>query len=252
MGSLRHYEDAFARVGWFIPPYVTMGALSAFAARITALGDSYGQDDLESDLARLYGPHDLSAMVLHRFPAVPHVAEYKVTIAEAVEAHFAGLNHVAVSGLLPVVEGAARRIAKERRITRVPTVERIFVRLAQDCKREARAKAFGDIGEIESMLDSFDRFTAHLYVGSEKCLWSDRTNRNGILHGAYTDADFGSPIGFYKAIAAVMFLTFIASFRANVSWFAPNPTKESARLGSYYESQTAQQKLRLTSGISRL
>jgi hypothetical protein len=31
----------------------------------------------------------------------------------------------------------------------------------------------------------------------------DKTNRHGILHGAYKDADYGRPINFYKAIGVM-------------------------------------------------
>lgn len=53
-------------------------------------------------------------MVLNRYPNVPIVSEYKESIAEAVSAHFLGLGHVAVAGLIPVVEGIGRRLYEQR------------------------------------------------------------------------------------------------------------------------------------------
>jgi hypothetical protein len=64
--------------------------------------------------------------------------------------------------------------------------------------------------------------------------FTDGTNRHGIAHGAYSDSDYGSPINFYKTIAAVDFLTFVSSFKANLSWLAPNSTPESMKLAAYY------------------
>ena len=62
----------------------------------------------------------------------------------------------------------------------------------------------------------------------------DKTNRHGIVHGAYADADYGRPLNFFKTIAAIDFLTFVSSFRANISWLAPSPTEASHRLAKYY------------------
>lgn len=60
------------------------------------------------------------------------------------------------------------------------------------------------------------------------------TNRHGILHGAYADEDYGSPINFYKSIAAIDFLCLISAFKAHVSWMAPNSTATSEGLSFVY------------------
>ena len=39
-------------------------------------------------------------MVMHRYPIAPIIQDYRETIAEAIEAHFFGLNHVAIGGLV--------------------------------------------------------------------------------------------------------------------------------------------------------
>ena len=60
------------------------------------------------------------------------------------------------------------------------------------------------------MLDSFVCFIKDYFFfsSSQGYPLADKTNRNGIAHGAYTDAEYGRPISFYKTIAAVDFLTF--------------------------------------------
>jgi hypothetical protein len=42
---------------------------------------------------------------------------YQETIAEAILAHFSGLRHVAVGGLILVVEGIGRELARQRGLT---------------------------------------------------------------------------------------------------------------------------------------
>jgi hypothetical protein len=235
LGNLAFFQQAFNRVGWFIPPYVQIGALTRIANEITALGAKYDQKALESTLAQIYNAEDLAAMVKHRYTVAPILNEYQETIAEAIEAHFFGLHHVAIGGLVPVIEGAARRLAAQRGLNPTRGVQSVFKELAGDCKQESRSRNIGVPDEIESMMDSFVHFVEnYMYVDSSFYPLADKTNRHGIAHGAYTDADYGTPINFFKAIAAVEFLTFVSSFRANISWLAPSPTVESHRLAVYY------------------
>jgi hypothetical protein len=232
--NLTSWEQSFNRVGWFIPPYVQMGVLSSIAGEIHARGTQYGQDDLERTMMQIYGPGGLAAMVLHRYPTAPVIQDYRETIAEAIEAHFFGLNHVAIGGLVPVIEGAGRQLAAQRGLT-PKGVRDVFNALADDCKRESVSKNMGAPAEIASMMDSFVFFVRnYMYVDSGLYPLVDKTNRHGITHGAYADADYGRPLNFYKTIAAIDFLTFVSSFRANISWFAPSPTPDSQKLTGYY------------------
>jgi hypothetical protein len=90
------------------------------------------------------------------------------------------------------------------------------------------------------MMDSFVDFAKnHLYINSNYYVLTDKTNRHGILHGAYSDNDYGAPINFYKSIAAVDFLCFVSAFRAHISWFAPSQTERSREIGNYYKACAA-------------
>jgi hypothetical protein len=223
-------------VGWFIPPYLQLGFLTV----ITTAIDSGGITDphqLEGFLAQAYSPAHLAVMVQERYAATPIVNEYHAIIAEAVEAHFLGLGHVAVSGLLPVIEGAARKLADSRGIPADDSVgvRTVFETLAEDCKEEAVQRQIGDVGEILTMMDAFVEFThKYLYVKASNYPLADMMNRHGMLHGAFTDGDYGRPINFYKAIAALDLLCMMSAFRANISWLAPDPTPASAALCSHY------------------
>jgi hypothetical protein len=95
-----------------------------------------------------------------------------------------------------------------------------------------------DAAAIASMMDSFSAYAAnYMYVDSAMYPLVDKTNRHGITHGFYADADYGRPLNFYKTIAAVDFLTLVASFTTNsISGFAPSQTPESKTLARYYLS----------------
>jgi hypothetical protein len=234
LGSLDHWQRTFNAVGWFIPPYIQMRALGRIAAEIYAREDQYGQNDLEEALTKLYEPVGMAAMVMHRYPIVPVIKDYSQTIAEAIEAHFLGLNHVAIGGLVPVIEGAGRELAAQRGLTS-NGIRGVFNALADDFKRECVSQNLGATDEIDSMLDSFAFFVSNfMYIESPLYSLADKTNRHGIAHGAYKDTDYGRPLNFFKTIAAIDFLTFVSSFRANISCLGPDSTDASLELARYY------------------
>jgi hypothetical protein len=229
---MEHMKDAFAKVGWFIPPYVMVGYLQSLVSLIDS--GHVNAENLSDNLASLYSPASLAAMVTERYPQVPYVSDYQKIISESVEAHFMGSNHIAVSGLMPVIEGAGRKLLESRGLT-ADSIKNVFVNLANDCKKEVVEKRIGAVGEIVEMLNSFIDFTdGHLYINSARYPLSDNTNRHGILHGAYADADYGEVINFYKTIGAINFLCFVASLRASISGFAPSTTQKSETLAAYY------------------
>ncbi len=237
MHTLSHFEETFRSVGWFIPPYVRMGALSQLAAKILLNPHPLTPEELGKELALIYSAHGLAAMVCSRYPIVPVLSEYQQTIGEAIEAHFLGLHHVAATGLVPVIEGAGRRLLESR--VSLPTgkqhIKDVFIELSVYCKMQSRMGQAGHAGEVESMMNSFAWFAKHvLFADSATHGFLDNTNRHGLTHGAYLDSDYGHPINFYKIVAAVEFLAFVSSFTANISWFAPDQTDCSMKLASYY------------------
>lgn len=231
---MEFYKNIFNGVGWFLPPYVSMGVIGKIAAEIQGKGSNFTQTDLELELARIYTAEHLAAMVCERYPVTPYISDFKEIISEAVEAHFSGLGHVAVAGLMPVIEGAGKKIADHRGV-QYKYIKDVFKNLATDCKNDSRQNNIGAVDEIEAMMDSFIKFSeGNLYINSAKYPQEDNTNRHGILHGAFSDQDYGQPINFYKAIAAIDFLCFISAFDAAISWFAPAETEPSKRLSKYY------------------
>ncbi|CAH0143347.1 hypothetical protein [Pseudomonas brassicacearum] len=233
-GTLEHYRSTLGGAGWFIPPYLTMGFLGGVCSEIRRKGNLFTQDDLEEVLAFAYSPVNLAAMVTERYPITPFIQDYKIIISEAVQAHFMGLDHIAVGGLMPVIEGAAKRIAADRGVA-FGNIRPGFKALADNCKHDAITNSMGAVGELISMMDSFSDFTdRNLYIGSEKYPHPDMTNRHGILHGAYDDEAYGKPINFYKSIAAIDFLCLISAFKAHVSWMSPNSTTASNNLALFY------------------
>lgn len=226
MGNLKGFEAEFAKIGFFIPPFVNFGTLSEIIKGLT-------QAHIESALKKIYTPGHLAAMVVSRYPQTPIVQQYKVIISEAIEAHFLGLNHVAVAGLVPVIEGAARQLhelfglGNARKLELKP----MLTALLDYAKKETNRLKLGAYEEVESMLDAFDYYLKrYLYIGTDKYSLADKTNRHGITHGSYSDDDYGTPLNFYKVIGAVDVLCLVANFQP----FPPHDTSESLALAMYY------------------
>ncbi|WP_165729430.1 hypothetical protein [Pseudoalteromonas sp. 31A1] len=231
---MEFYRDIFNSVGWFIPPYVPMGVLGEIASEIKDKGSNFTQAELQHELGKIYTAEHLAAMVCERYTITPYISDFKEIIAEAVEAHFSGLGHVAVAGLMPVIEGAGKKLATHRNV-QFKYIKDVFNNLAADCKTDSQQNNIGAVNEVVAMMDSFIEFSkSNLYINSSKYPQEDKTNRHGILHGAYSDQDYGEPINFFKAIAAIDFLCFISAFDASISWFAPSETESSKKLAKYY------------------
>ena len=225
-----YYKEQFSKVGWFVPPYVPMECLSAIAYDISKNNDS----NLELLLSHVYTNEYLAKMVISRYPIVPHISDYKKIISQPVDSHFLGLHHVAASGLIPVIEGAARKVLTAKGLSE-EYVKNVFSSLAERCKDDVIKNNIGAVEEIVGALDSFVHFTKNsLYINSHHYSHDDNTNRHGILHGAFSDLDYGSPINFYNAIGAVDFLCFVVSIRASISFLAPNASDESRKMAKQY------------------
>lgn len=234
IGSRPYWVEKLHQVGWFIPPFVSSGWIRSVAASIERGGPQFGQPELEQTLGLMFTPESLASMVVNRYPQKPIIKDFQDIIAEGVEAHFLKLDHIAASGLVPVVEGATRRLANAHGIE-VQTFKPTFSALVKHCKDHVTENRIGDIGEIISMLESFELFLSKvLFANTEDYSLTDGTNRHGMAHGIFSDKEFGSPLNFYKIITAINFLTFMSSLYYGGSGFAPDETVQSKELARYY------------------
>jgi len=241
IGSRPYWVEKLHQVGWLIPPFVSTEWIRRVATIIDRSGPQFGQTELEQLLALMFTPENLAAMVADRYPQKPIIKDFQEIISEGIQAHFLKLDHIAASGLVPVVEGATRRIAKEQGIV-IEQFKPTLSALIEHCKGYVSAKRIGNVSEIVSMLESFELFVSKvLFVKTSRYKLCDGTNRHGMSHGIFSDKDFGSPLNFYKIITAINFLTFMSSLYYGGSGFAPNETAGSKELASYYRTliQTA-------------
>jgi hypothetical protein len=238
VGSLPYLVEKLHQVGWFIPPFVSVGWIGKVAALIDRAGVNFSQAELEQALSALFPPDTLASMVVDRYPKTPVIKDFQTIIAESVKAHFSNLDHIAASGLVPVIEGATRRLAENQGVeTQALTgTAGTIAALIQHCKTHVVARRIGDVGEIVSMLESFEMFLSKLlFANTRQYSLTDGTNRHGMVHGKFADKEFGSPLNFYKVVTSVNALTFISSLYYGGSAFVPDQTTQSTELARYYD-----------------
>jgi hypothetical protein len=156
--QLKQAADVLNKVGWFVPPYVGVGLIETVARAITSAQKQYTEDDLEAILASIYGPDRLASMVTSRYPQMPVIDLYQETISEAIAAHFSGFRHVAVGGLIPVVEGVGRELARQRGLKADGAIKAVFGDLLEEAKGDVENRKIGATQEILDMLDAFLHF----------------------------------------------------------------------------------------------
>lgn len=234
MGSLDSWVVEFEKIGWFIPPYVTMGQMDEIIDKNLQYKTHLSQSELEEILSHIYSPANLGKLFIEKYSVTPFVKDYSKIINEGIEAHFIGLNYAAVATLVPVIEGIARKIALKRNVWD-KHIKQTIKNLCKSCKEKVVDKKLGAYEEVESMINSFEKFaTEKLYSNSKDYPHDDNTNRNGIAHAAYADSDYGTPINFYKSIAAINSLCFLSAIDSGLSWFPPKGSEASTKKAQYY------------------
>jgi hypothetical protein len=233
------YDDvvrAMASIGWFMPPYGNQGRLDVVSREINNANSRIDECEIERVLGFFYTPDRLASMALNMYAHMPVIDLYKRTIVESAAAHFCNLPHVAVAGLMPVVEGAGRDLARMRGLKHEASVKAVFIELINDAKEDAWARRIGNTKEIDDMLTGCcDFLTKYFFENSSLYPLLDKTNRHGVLHGTYPDSDYGRPINFYKTISAVDILTFISMLQTTkMTGFVPEHTTESGALAERY------------------
>lgn len=230
MGSLDSYADELGRHGLMIPPFSNMSVLGELI-KILRQAPADMDEKLSGVLSTIYTPAHLAAMVVSRYAHTEVINLYAETISEAIEAHLLGLNHVAVAGLMPVIEGVVVKLSLQHGISAKKNTKQKFIALVGCAVDRTNTVKTGDFQQVESMLTAFLNFLQnYFWEHSSSYPLPDKTNRHGILHGAYSDADYGYPINFYKTLTAVDMLCWISEFQP----FQPKATEDSQALAAYY------------------
>ncbi|MYM37466.1 hypothetical protein GTP38_24375 [Duganella sp. FT94W] len=245
----------FLEVDVVLPPYVAMGYLSGYAARIEK---SSSQKEKESFIAEmlkeLYGePLNLADLCVS-YKLDPCIAPFYDNIVEAIDAHFLGLRRASVLTLIPCIEGVIRNLAEKvgrniRDRIDAPSFLDVLARVQKHYIKnvelpgiawvpsELETVAFFDhFHELLQMVESIRVFVEHaMYKHTSDYDRSSQLNRHGIVHGLLSD--YHTETNFYRLIVLLNGLS-VASIVAGheASLFHPEPTDEARKLASHFKS----------------
>jgi hypothetical protein len=238
----------FKDLDWFVPPYMQGGVIRKLAAAIDAAPESQRHAILEVELRRLYGLEHLASMLLERYQKVDIVQDFAEQIGEAIEAHALGLDHAAVSTLLPVIEGILRKLAIAAGRDVGSGTKRLADEIEQMAERErgAMTNLPGNDALIERvhMLEQLRDFMRdRLLVRAADYEGLNNLNRHGILHGVFES--YGAESNFQKLVSFLDGLTFFITLNTSgVSCFAPDYGPESRTLALYFRGLAGVSQLR--------
>jgi hypothetical protein len=102
-------NDLLTQVEWFFPAYLTKQFVSGVKRSVQANVQTW-QEAFEAVLSLAYTPDYLATMVTDRYRAISAINPQIQLIEESFEAFHFGLTSVAITSLIPVVEGALSRI----------------------------------------------------------------------------------------------------------------------------------------------
>ncbi len=227
---------AFKKVDWPIPPYLTIGFLSRLAKDIEDAAPDLRSEIMRRHVAQAYSPEYLATMLLERYSKIALVQDFKPQIDESIKAFFSGYKYVAVTGLIPVVEGIIRKVAVMRGRNVGHGTDRINGELQAFVEEELNSPNV--YGERVVLLEAFRDFIKDRFLHSTDGFDGlDEFNRHGILHGIFEK--FGEDTNFFRLITLLDLLCFsIGLFSIGqtegVSMFAPSPTADSSKLAARY------------------
>ncbi len=225
--------DAFKEVDWPIPAYLQLGGfLSPLAKAIKDAPQEKKLEVVHDHLLQAYSPGYLASMFLERYSKVVYVRDFSRQIDDSLRTYFCGYTYNAVTGLLPVVEGIIRKMAKRQNRDVGSGTYGIKLELQALVDREKTSPYC--YGERLVMLEAFrDFMNGKLFERTDRYDGFNEFNRHGILHGIFED--FGQDINFLRLVTLLDLLCFsIGLIEGGVSMFAPAESPESTVLEATY------------------
>lgn len=214
--------NAFKKVDWPIPAYLAMGFLGQLAKAVHDAPQAHKLEIMRQGMVRAYDREYLAVMFLERYSNIVHVRDFVRQIDEAIKGYFSGYKYLSVTGLVPVLEGIIRKIAKQQNRDIGHGTKKLNDELNALVEKEQASPCC--YGERLVVLEAFRDFVRdRLLQNTDSYDGLNELNRHGILHGIFTN--FGEDINFFRLITLLDLLCFcIGLLGGGVSIFAPEPT----------------------------
>lgn len=248
-GRLTHTQQQSLGRKIPIPLFIGQGKLTSALHELSELPEISTNEWLED----IFTPGVASIYVLEYFEKSAALRPYLQIIYESIEAYFMGLDHVAIMGLLPVVEGGLRIVQQS---ALGPTDDNVSSdefsrRLGELIVKHGEKQAFGvniypgSSGNRDVQIDFFTHvnpqcdvintfrifFKEVLYRPSNDS--SHGFNRHLILH--LLKNDFASPANYVRVfllLSHIAFCEWLTNADIPMTWPGSNPDSE--RLARYF------------------
>ena len=224
--------EAFRSVDWLIPAYLPSGFLSKVAVAINASEKNQKVTVLRFILSDIYSPLYMATFYLERYSKISHVRDFSPHIGESLKAFHAGYKHVAITAMIPVIEGIVRKIATAAGREVGTGTKGLLSEFDEIVDREAASpNCYGERLVMFQLLRDYmrDRFLKN----TNRFEGLHQFNRHGILHGIFDD--YGEELNFLRIITLLDLLCFIIGWRwGGVSVFGPEYTEASRKLAAEY------------------
>ncbi|EMK01226.1 hypothetical protein [Leptospira sp. B5-022] len=250
--GIKKARDEFLKIGWFFPAYIVANPLKVLAAELKSQSIDSKMTILESILLSLYNLEYLSRMYSERYAKVAYVSYRKEIILESIEAFSLGLNHCAITTLIPVIEGTIRDIADLNGEKSVDVAVNKLLGILRDYKKKIKTESFlkdfdyfppefkadgffDDFHEQFQLLEGLIRYmNEFLYKDSQLVDDIGNLNRHSILHGFFKTYDY--PFNFVRLISILDLLVFVIMLKTNFSSnLPPDQTEKSIALFDHLE-----------------
>ena len=229
--GLDRLAATFKGVDWVVPAYISVGRLLMLGGMIERAPQAQKQAAFEQALRSIYDERHFASFLLGLYDRTRHIRDFKVQIAEAIEAWHAGLYHAAVATMVPILEGVVRKIAREGQREVGSGTKKVIAELDELIAKENRSP--GRFEERIVMLTGLrDFFAERLLTRTDDYDGLDQLNRHGILHGIFEQ--YGSAVNFLRLTTLLELICFAMVLAHGGSSFAPDHTPESDRLAERY------------------
>jgi hypothetical protein len=249
--GLSRMRDDFLSVDIVLPSYYQMGMLSKLAGEIHRVPSI--EKKLEVADAGLIGMFDcesLAALVEGVYRKRITMSRYADQISESIKAYFLGLYGVAITGLIPCVEGIIRSMGDSLGLDVTEKVDthsllRVFKKLKQQevdsalegygwYPKQMNVAFFERFHERIQMLGNVVVFVeAALYQHTSLYARETLLNRHGIAHGMFDG--YASAANFLRLINLINSLSTAAILvEGGGSFFHPPVTPDSKKLSFVY------------------
>lgn len=240
-------RDAFISADVVVPPYYQMGFLGSYAKRITLESCEEGKRLIGTEMLQVAYPTDGIAELICGVLAKRNTYEqYHDQLIESAKAYCLGLFGVAITGLLPCIEGVVRRLGLQVGLgveseVSIRQLMKVFDRLKAKelammfdgydwLPRELDAKFLARFHERVQMYDGIAQyFMGKLYLHTAGAPEYLTLNRHGISHGlfeGYATAD--NFLRLFNLLSALSMVAAIAEGRGSL--MHPGTTAESVQL----------------------